>query len=357
MKASPLLPIGLFVAFLGLGNGELLWGQWSLPTLGDVQEALSASGSFSIVPWDTWGSGDWDALMDEFFGYTTPRTSQMYVRMDTTATTTYEGDLFIKKLGLRLGINVDVDSNFVGKLYRFMGYIGFKGFTLRYQQSRLKGTAVWTGNPVSGMPPEYAFDNPLINVDLLYYFDKGIDYLGLGYSSYRLPVQLNILTYNETLDSVWWAPQSATYQPDMDFHIYSLLLGLDTLQQVFFKRGILAGFEGFAIWLATQDRFGLGLSYISDEAAAWVSAANGGAQLWSATQIAMLVDYNLIVGGQWVGNLGPIRAGLGLGFQIGGQTVTCITPRGPVDSSAYVDASPSVYLYHYGPILKVMVSW
>ncbi|PKL10080.1 MAG: hypothetical protein CVV51_00470 [Spirochaetae bacterium HGW-Spirochaetae-7] len=107
----------------------------------------------------------------------------------------------------------------------------------------------------------------------------------------------------------------------MDFHIYSALFGLDTLTEAFARCGTFARMQGLAVWMATQDRAGVGLSSISDEARGWIEDANPGTTLWSATQIAMLVDYNLILGMQWVG------------------------------------ASPSFYLFHYGPILKATVSW
>lgn len=318
---------------------------------------LSTAGSFSIVPIDTWGSGDFDALADALFGYDTPRLNQLTVDMDQTACTTYEGELFFKKLRLKVGLNIDVDNNLIGRLDRFMGYINYDGFTLRVQTSELRGTAIWSGADHAGMPTEYPFDNPFVSVDLLYYRRTGgIDYFGAGYTSYRLPVQFTILTYSTAEDSVWWAtPYSTAYQPDMAFHIYSALFGLDTLHEAFARSGTFADMQGLTVWMATQDRAGVGLAYISDEARGWIEAADD-LPLWSATQIAMLVDYDLILGAQWVGDLGPVRLGLGLGFEVGGQTVTCVTPKGPVDSD-HVDASPSFYLFHYGPILKATVAW
>jgi hypothetical protein len=54
------------------------------------------------------------------------------------------------------------------------------------------------------MPAEYGFDNPFVSVDLLRYTRKGaIDYFGLGYTSYRLPVQLDCLIYDTTRQEVW----------------------------------------------------------------------------------------------------------------------------------------------------------
>ena len=318
---------------------------------------LSTAGSFSIVPVDTWGSGDFDALGDALWGYSTPRLNQLTIDMDQTACTTYEGELFFKKLRLKFGLDIDVDNNLIGRLDRLMGYINYDGFTLRVQTSELRGTALWTGTTLPGMPAVYPFNNRFVSVDLLYYRQTGgIDYFGAGYTSYRLPVQLTILTYDPVRDSVWWAAQSTAYQPDMAFHIYSVLFGLDTLHEALTRTGTFAGMQGLAVWMATQDRAGAGLSYISDEARGWIETADSPKTLWSATQIAMLVDYDLILGAQWVGDLGPVRLGLGLGFEVGGQMVTCVTPKGPVDKD-HVDASPSFYLFHYGPIIKATVSW
>jgi hypothetical protein len=321
-----------------------------------VLSALSTSGSFSIIPIDTWGSGDFEALTDSWFGDNTPRTNKTSIAMDQTASTTYEGDLFFKKLKLKVGLDVNVDNNFVGKLNSLMGYLNYSGFTLRVQTSELRGTLTWNGEAISGMPPQTDFDNRYTSVDLLYYKQTGgIDYFGIGYTSYSLPVQLDCLTYNTLNHEVWWAPKSAFYQPDMAFHIYSVLFGMDTLHEAFTRSGTMAGSQGFGLWLETQDRAGGGLSHISDQAKGWVEQANG-MTLWSATQIAMLVDYDLTLGLQWVGDLGPVRLGFGLGYNLGGQMVLCITPKGPVEAG-YVDASPSIYLVHYGPILKGTISY
>ena len=293
VRVCILAPSLLLLSLLGSASAR---AQSFQNILSDIEPLITTSGSFSIVPIDTWGSGDFEAFTDSLFGYSTPRVSQMYVSMDQTASTTYEGDLFFRKLRLKVGLDVDVDNNFVGKLNRLMGYIDYEGFTLRVQNSTLRGTAVWTGTKVPGMPSQTSFDNSYTSVDLLYYTKNGgLDYFGIGYTSYQLPVQLDCLVYNAARGSVWWAPTSTVYQPDMAFHIYSLLLGLDTLHQAFVRTGYLSGEQGFGIWMATQDRAGGGLSYISDQAKAWVQQANNNLTLWSAEQIAMLVDYDLIL--------------------------------------------------------------
>jgi hypothetical protein len=364
MKASDFMPLAIILSLSARAPAIFSQTIPSSPAeveataVSAAEAALSTSGSFSIIPIDTWGSGDFEALTDTWFGSgDTPRTNKMSISMDQTASTTYEGELFVKKLKLKLGLNIDVDNNFIGKLDRLMGYINYSGFTLRVQSSKFRGTAAWTGESVSGMPSESSFDNGYTSVDLLYYRQTGgIDYFGIGYTSYSLPVQLDCLIYDTGRQSVWWAPTGAVYQPDMAFHIYSVLLGFDTLHEAFTRSGTLGSMQGFGFWAASQDRAGGGISTISDQAKAWVESANGGLSLWSATQIAMLVDYDLTLGMQWVGDAGPVRLGLGLGFNLGGQMVLCITPKGPVETG-YVDASPSIYIFHYGPIFKGTISY
>ncbi len=352
MKPASMLPLSFIVVAIAASP---LHAQ--LAQLGALVPDISTMGSFSIVPRDAWSSGDFMALSDSLFGDpSTPRDTQMRVSMDQTASTTYEGDLFLKKLRLKLGLNVDIDNNFIGKLDRLMGYVNYDGFTLRVQTSTLRGTANWSGSTVLDMPTQSAFDNSFVGVDLLYYRQTGgIDYFGIGYTSYHLPVQLDCLVYSPAAGQV--AKGIDSYQDDMSFQIYSILFGLDTLRESFTRTGTFASMQGLSLWMATQDRAGAGLSYISDKARSWVEAANGGRRLWSATQIAMLVDYNLTVGLQWVRSYGPVRLGLGLGYNLGGQVVLCITPKGPVDDVNRVDASPSFYLFHSGPIFTGTISW
>ena len=323
-------------------------------------DSLSTSGSISLEPYNSWLCGDEIAAADSFFGYNTPRVNQLKVVMDQTASTTYEGGLFFKKLKLKAGLDVDVDKNFIGKLYRLMGYIGYDAFVLRVETASLKGTAYWLGVPHGGMPAQTSFDNPFIAVDLLYYPPDGpVDYYGIGYMSYHLPVQLDSLVYDTSRGSVWWAPVVSFYQPDMAFGIYSFLFGIDTLHEALARKGLYSQMQGFSFWAWTQDRAGAGISTIGDAAKGWIETANSvdtPRKLWSATQIPMLVDYNLTLGLQWVGSIGRLRLGFGLGYNVGGQVLTCITPKGPVEIG-YVDASPSVYLLHYGPMVKASMEF
>lgn len=329
-----------------------------------VFDYFSSYGSFAMLPYNNWASGDWDALADDFYGYNTPRVNQFNVAMKQTASTIYEGGLFFKKLNLGLGTTFKTDNNFIGELNYFMGFLNIHLFEARIEYSQLKGTATWLGSSLSsyGLPDSMDFNNQLLNIDLLYNLpvhpsDPFGLYIGLGYSTYSLPVQINSLVWDEASDSVWWAPVVSFYQPDMKFSIYSILFGFDTLNDALFQRGgLFSTFRGLIFWVWTQDRFGVGYSVISDQVKAAVETANGGRILWSENQIAMMVDYNLTLGVQYVHHGRRFHLAFGVGYNVGGQTVTCVTPKGPVQSG-YVDASPSVYLVHHGPMIKGSITF
>lgn len=350
-----LVPVMAAIAGIAAAAPSFVFSPASLGNA--VLDAISTSGSFGISPLTDWGSGDYNAWADEFFGYATPRVNQFRVDMDRTAGTAYEGGLFFRKLKLRVGMDVDVDRNFVGQLDGIMGYINYDIFELRVETAELKGTATWLGVPQGGMPPSTAFDNRYVTVDLRYYLsgDGGVSYIGLGYSSLRLPVQLDCLVWDSHRGSVWWAPVVSFYQPDMAFQVYSAVLGIDSLHDAMVRRGVFGAIQGLGLWMWTQDRAGVGTATIGPDAEKWITTANG-LPLWSAEQIPMLVDYNLTVGLQWVGGIGRFRFGAAAGYNVGGQTLTCVTPKGTVEAG-YVDASPSVYLFHYGPTFELSVSF
>ena len=284
---------------------------------------------------------------------------RMNIDMDSTATTIYEGDLWFKKSGLSMGLKVDVDDNIIGKFKRFMGYLGYNNFSIRLQTSQLKGSLIWDpGFSVPDMPDISSFDNSFITVDLLYYpKTRGSDfYYGIGYTSYELPVQLECLILNTESEIIYG---NYVYQPDMKFSIYSFLFGFDTLQSAFMQvKSQMNTGDGFGPWIATQDRFGVGFSTISSEAQMWIENANPDRYLYDNHQFTMMVDYSLTIGARWIGNIGPIRFGMGIGYTIGGQTITAVSSSfGPISQMDQVAASPDLYLFHHGAIFRMSTSW
>ena len=105
-----LLPVILILFLAALAFCPALPAQSAPVTPGTVvsaiQNALSTSASFAVIPIDTWGSGDFDALADTWCGYTTPRQDQLSLTMERTSSTIYEGDLFFNGTGEDLIVGV-----------------------------------------------------------------------------------------------------------------------------------------------------------------------------------------------------------------------------------------------------------
>jgi len=100
---------------------------------------ISASGSITVIPVDSWSSGNFNQLMSVINPLSPGKIKKLAdIEMDSTATTIYEGDLWFKKTGLSMGLKVNVDDNFIGKFNRFMGYLGYHNYSIRLQTSRLK---------------------------------------------------------------------------------------------------------------------------------------------------------------------------------------------------------------------------
>lgn len=184
------------------------------------------------------------------------------------------------------------------------------------------------------MPNNSSFDNRFVTVDLPYYPASPASqfYFGLGYTSYQLPTQLECLVLS---------PSEVPY--------LFFLIWFDTLYSAFMQVESI---------MNTGDRFGAGLSDISDEAKAWVEAANPGRQLYDSHQFTMMVDYSLTLGLRWTGDVCPARLGLGVGYSVGGQVIMAMSSSfQPISRVDQVEASPNLYLAHHGLIFKVSASW
>ncbi len=308
---------------------------------------------FAIVPTNTWKSGQFVSYHD-----------YLSLDFDQSSLSTYEGSLWHNKTGLKVGASADVDNNMVGKLNRFMGFIGYKKFVLRVQNSKLRGTATWTGLRPGDMPATMKFDNKYTNIDLLYWSSpkKGVVgspenpiggfYYGLGYNSYSMPVQVNAELYSPSRNDIVYG--NAVYQDDAEYKIYTAMFGFDTL-----AAAAMSDAKGFGFWATSQDKIGAGALKISADAAHWLAENNPGTTISNRSLTAIAVDYDVTMGAMWSGDLKAATLSVGLGYNFGGQ-VDFSFGGGDIlgkKDTAHVRADPFPYLMHYGPILKAMVKW
>jgi len=300
---------------------------------------------FSIIPNTTWKSGQFVSYKD-------------YLNMDfyQTAFTTFEGSIWHNKTGLKLGVSADFDDNMVGKLNKFMGLVGYKKFVLRVQNSKLKGTANWTGTPTAGQPASILFNNKYTSIDLLYWKNpkKPLSmYFGLGYTAFSMPVQLNAEVYNTTTKQVVYA--KAVYQDQMDYKVYTAMFGFDTMTSA-----IMGDAKGFGFWAYSQDKIGFGNMEISAEGKRRIEAANAanypGRTLKTTSLTAAPIDYDATFGMFWKGNIKRASVALGLGYNISGMVVFAFG-GGVFKDADHISPDPFPYLMRTGPVMKAVVLW
>lgn len=321
------------------------------------------SAGVGIVPRNSWISGTFWSLVrsDEHF-------NRLRYDLEATAFTSYSVSVYFPLAGLGFGVNLDTDDSFIGEVQRLMGYLSIGGFMGRIQASTLQGTARWVNADYDDFadypahPRETPIDSTYLNVDLLKALNgNGGDLaIGIGFTSFRLPVQLDLQTLSADGEAA--SPWNWTYQEDMEFRVYSVLFGmndpLDTVamglpddERSFTRR------PGLNLWLYTMDRFGLGLARVSDYEKSVIEAINPSYSLEGQDSLVMMVDIDMTLGLRWMGNLGTARIGLGLGYRLGGQMILCLPLTGSPDSSSSITAAPDFYLARGGFILKGSVSW
>lgn len=266
--------------------------------------------------------------------------------INNSPATTYEGGLINAQTSLSLGVSVDVDNNFVGKLNRLMGYIGYRGFFVRVQNTTLKGTANWKGPTLVGQPLSYEISSTYQNVELIRMFDADNDmFWGIGYSTLTLPQQISV-----------WGDINRVYtnydnvDPASKIKIYSLLFGLDTLNWKSIAKS-----SGFGFWCFTQDLFGYGTQSVDPGVDQRIKAFYGGRTIPSSLDTS-LIDYTLTIGAKWERRF--TKAGLGIGFGANFHGMWFMSGWNARGSGANeLNAYSTTMLAGYGPQIKLIGTW
>ncbi|QQO09128.1 hypothetical protein [Breznakiella homolactica] len=315
------------------------------------QGSLKALIGITLQPYAFWRSGQWVRhYPDNSYNYFSDKDGLVF-DLDSNRFTTYEGELWHKK-GFNVGISLDLDNNFVGKLYNFLGRVGYKNAAIRVSGGKLAGDAWWDGGYVSGQPDSTNVDTKYLSVDLLipmwwikdneqegiYNFGR---YFGLSYTRYEMPLEFQALT-----DDKWAYP---VYEDTISFNTYGLIIGFETMNwQIITRR------EGFFLWLYTQDTLFGGPIEISDEGARRLSEANPGKTITAKKFFLVGVQYDLTVGLGWSKQIGKSMLGVGLGYNISGRGMVTFGGGQPSDSEITPQSFP--YLFRHGVVLKAAFS-
>ncbi|HOX23470.1 MAG TPA: hypothetical protein PLL10_08405 [Elusimicrobiales bacterium] len=289
----------------------------------------------SVIPSTNWKSGQFVSRED-----------YLNLDFDTTQFTSYEGALWHKS-GISLGVQADVDGNAVGRVQKFLGYLGYKNFMLRMQTGDLRGTANWNGPATSGQPSSVKFESKYSSVDILKW-GKSDFYYGFGYASYEIPMQVNTEVLNGSGEIVYG---KEVYDDAVPVKSYAFLFGFDTMQKALMSEN-----TGFGFWAYTQDRFGLGTMDLSDKAITRAETANPGRRAMSDNLFSGMVDYDLTLGVYWTGKAKSAKLSFGTGYSFSGETVIPFG-GGQLSNTSQIRLAPIPYIYRHGLVFKGSVRW
>lgn len=288
----------------------------------------------------------------------------------------YEGNIGIRKIGIRLGINAQMENNIIGKVYKWGGYLGFRNMMLRLQKSEMKGMLEWTG----ALPDEVnyyrtkSFSNSYFNIDLIKIAKKKryIDgkwvvdpmenqmgfYWGVGYTSMGYPIEISTLvTEGGRENQKFGVP---VYDTLYRIKSYNACFGFDLLRQLCMTGGRYSITPGrpamrFAVYAITQDKIGFGSGKLTDYSVKMAEALNPGKTVVDDKFFNVMVHYTLSVGFRYYFRTGPAAFIFAAGYDFEGAM--CAPFGGAADTDKDLGFDFINYYLNHGVSFKIYVAW
>jgi hypothetical protein len=287
-------------------------------------------------------------------------------RFASTAFTKLEGSFLLEDSRLSFGWDLNVDGNHVGKLAEAAGWIGWERLRFRWAGGSLQGRRVWSGRSTAvsaiGRPLEEDIEGRYAQVDALWWVHPA-GYVGLGYTSFRLPTEIPASYWDSSLGMA--VDANPGYDPDYKLQLYSVLFGYDTLASSMLYLDGPQAQRPFGLYLSSENRLGLGRSKISGDGAASVRAANNGAYggvpdlaaytPGAAERTAGAAQCDLGLGVRWRGAWRRAQWALGLGWEL--SFLYSRNFGGEAANAGELGMSPATTLFRHGPMLRLYARW
>lgn len=295
-------------------------------------------------------------------------------QFDLNSFTSFEGNVRIPKIGLKVGLSAQVDNNVVGKAYQLGGYLGFKNYWVRIQRSLLSGRATWDGPTPDGFNGQFNFSKNHYTIELLKTAKKKryIDgkwvldpienqmgfYWGVGYTSMGIPLKFCTLTtpggrVNQQFGvSAFDTLFTAKY--------YTMAAGFDLLRNLSLtggKSGLVPGIppKKFAVYASTSDKFGFGSSQISDFGIALAENLNPGYTFVNPKSFSVMVHYSLSVGFRYLITAKPVFIIFASGYDLEGAAI--VSYGGAADTNLDLGYDANFFYFYHGISFKLLISW
>lgn len=291
-----------------------------------------------------------------------------------TTLSSYEGSFGIRRIGMRVGLSAQVDNNLIGKIHRYGGYLGLKGYWLRLQGSSIEGSVNWTGTLPPGFASYHEFNNSYYTVELLKSFTKKryIDgkwetihaenqmgfYWGIGYTSFKLPVKLSTLVTPGGRENQQFAVP--IFDTLFAAKYYTIGAGFDLLRQLSMTGGRYSMVPGqpakrFSMYAATEDKIGFGPGKLSEHAQTMGEALNPGKTMVNRNFFSTSINYYLSVGFRYYVRAKPVFLIFAAGYDLEGTAI--INFGGAADTNTDLGFDANFFYFNHGVSFKFYVSW
>ncbi|HNV81489.1 MAG TPA: hypothetical protein PLO02_08605 [Tenuifilaceae bacterium] len=242
------------------------------------RDTLPAFITYSYIPVLKWNVTSGDHL---FYpkGHMFYRELYLDYTFNQNALSSIEGNFGIKRIGLRMGVSVNMDNNLIGKVSKYGGYLGFKNFWLRLQTGNISGSVNWTGENVGGILTTCPFTGKYTNIELLKtsgiykYMEGDVQqnrlwgfFYGFGYTTLPFPIEFEAKV--KPVGSEYPLNGTPFYDPSFKTSCYTILVGYDMLRQFCLSGGrfgvVHSPASRFGIYSSNNMKVGLGSTTLSD---------------------------------------------------------------------------------------------
>ncbi|HCT30261.1 MAG TPA: hypothetical protein DIW31_05905 [Bacteroidales bacterium] len=292
-------------------------------------------------------------------------------KFDVNSQSTFEGNFGINKIGVRLGLSANIENNFIGKAYRYGGYIGYKSIWLRIQSSKVSGSVEWSGTNPTSFPRTNTFASNYFTIELLksskaYKVMAGGaemnrilgTYWGIGYTTLSIPLKISTLTTPGGRENQKFGKPA--YDSLFKAKYYTASFGFDILRQLCMTGGRIGSIPGkpaqkFGIYAATQDKIGFGPGTHSDFAVRMAEEQNPGLKFVDPKGFSTLVHYYLSVGFRYTVTIKPMFMVFAAGYDFEGAGI--INFGGAADTKTDLGWESSFFYVAHGVTFKIYLSW
>lgn len=292
-------------------------------------------------------------------------------KFDINSQTSFEGNFGINKIGIRLGLSAYIENNIIGKAYRYGGYIGYKSFWLRIQNSQISGIVSWTSPDYTSFARSNSFSSRYFTIELLK-MSKAYKrmaggaqvnkimgtYWGIGYTIISVPLKVStLITPGGRENQEFGKP---AYDSLFRGQYYTACFGFDLLRQLCLTGGKVSSTPGkramkFGVYAATQDKIGFGPGEHSNFAVRMAEEQNPGLKFLNPKGFSALVHYYLTVGFRYYVDFKPAFIVFAAGYDFEGASI--FNFGGAADTNKDLGYESSFFYIAHGVTFKIYISW